>query len=242
MTKKKLIEQRIVVTVDTSARAEPALALAAMLAKAQRRALHGLFIEDTDLLSVAGLPFTREYPRAGGPSHNFDNRTLERQMARLSEQYRGDLERMAKAAAVPWSYASVRTNKRLVMGAAEASAGLLVIGQPAPTATRPDRILLLNGNRAGVLRTLASVLAAPGHGSGDLMVYGDFDPEALNAVLAQHPQVTRRLMGGPSLKELLTGSHYRPSLVLLSREADAAELEPCLRLADCPVIVVSEDQ
>ena len=52
-------EQRIVVTIDTASRAEPAIAVAAAFAKAYQSALHGLFIEDTDLLAVAELPFTR---------------------------------------------------------------------------------------------------------------------------------------------------------------------------------------
>lgn len=240
MTMKKTTEQRIVVTVDTAARAEPALALAALLAKAQRRALHGLFIEDTDLLAVARLPFTREFPRAGGPSRHFDDSTLERQMARLAEQYRADLERKAREAAVPWSYASLRTSKRLALGAADTRAELLVIGQPAPLASPgPPRVLLLNGDRATVLATLDTVLSAAGYEGADLLVHGAFDAEALNRVLAEHPGVTRRLIGGPSLQELLTGPAYRPSLVLLARDAEAAELEPCLRLADCPVIAAA---
>ncbi len=241
MAKKKTPEQRIVVTVDTAARAEPALALAAMLAKARQRALHGLFIEDTDLLAVARLPFAREYPRAGGAPRSFDNSALERQMARLAEQYRQALERQAEEASVPWTYTCLRTSKRLMLGSAEASADVLVIGQPAAAVSaRTPRILLLDGTRPAVLGTLDTVLASPGYANADLLVHGEFDAEALNAVLADHPGVTRRLMGGPSLKELLTGPAYRPSLVLLARDAEAAELEPCLRLADCPVIAAAE--
>lgn len=241
MATKKTAEPRIVVTVDSAARAEPALALAAMLAKTQQRALHGLFIEDADLLAVARLPFAREFPRAGGAPRSFDNSTLERQMARLAEQYRQALERQAEAASVPWSYTCLRTSKRLVLGSAEASTDLLVIGQPSVAgSTRTPRILLLDGTRPAVLRTLDTVLASASYANADLLVHGEFDAQALNRVLAEHPGVTRRLMGGPSLKELLTGSAYRPSLVLLARDADAAELEPCLRLADCPVIAAAE--
>lgn len=239
MGKRKTPEPRIVVTIDTASGVEPAIAVATALAKAYQRALHVLFIEDTDLLAVAGLPFTREFPRAGGPPRDLSNTLLERQMERLAEQYRNDLERQARAAAVPWSYARVRTSKRLAMG--EASTDLLVIGQPAgASASRPPRILLLDGKYPAVLRTLEAVLQVPGYESADLMVHGEFDAQALNKILALHPQVKRLLMGGPTLKELLTAPAYRPSLVLLARDADAAELEPCLKLADCPVIAVAE--
>ena len=238
MSKTKTPEPRIVVTMDTAARAEPAIAVATALARAYRRALHGLFIEDTDLLAVAGLPFAREIPRAGGEPRSLSNIALERQMARLAEQYRDAVERHAEAAAIPWTYASIRASKRRVMGEDATRTDLLVIGQPASSAKpRDPRILLLDGNRPPVLRALESVLQAPEHDAADLLVSGEFDAESLNQVLAGHPQVTRRLMGGPGLAELLITPGLRPSLVLLSRDADSAELEACLRLADCPVIV-----
>ena len=119
-------------------------------------------------------------------------------MARLAEQYRRDLERQAQAAAVPWSYESIRSSKRLVMGETDTSADLLVIGQPAATAAaRKPRILLLDGKHSGVLRALSTVLRTPGYEDADLMVFGEFDARALNEILSEHPQVTRRLMGRP---------------------------------------------
>jgi nucleotide-binding universal stress UspA family protein len=236
MAKTKTPEQRIVVTIDITAQAAPAIALAAALARARKRALHGLFIEDTDLLNVARLPFTLEFSRFGGPPRDLSDTELERSMARLAARYRKDLEQQALALALPWSYASVRSSKRLVIGHEEASAELLVIGQPArAAAVRTPRVLLLDGNRPGVLQALAAVLDAPGYESAELMVHGEFDSQMLNTLLASHPQVTRRLMGAPSLDELLTSPRYQPSLVLLAQDAD--EIDPCLQLADCPVIV-----
>jgi hypothetical protein len=238
MAKKRVTEGRIVVTIDTAGQAAPAIRLAAALAKARRRTLHGLFIEDTDLLSVARLPFAREFPRSGGPSREFSGQELERSMARLAERFRGELERQATEASLAWSYASIRTSKRQLTHIKDSEAEFLVIGQPG-TERDSRRILLLDGNRPGVIGALEAVLASPQYRNAELMVRGDFDAEALNRVLAAHPDVTRRLMGAPALGELLTNPGFKPSLVLMARDADAGELEPCLRLAGCPVVIAA---
>lgn len=238
MAKKRATEGRIVVTIDTAGQAAPAIRLAAALAKAQRRALHGLFIEDTDLLTVAKLPFTREYPRSGGVPRELSDREVERGMARLAERFRSELERQATEAALNWSYGAIRTSKRQLTHIKDSEAELLVIGQPG-TARDSRRILLLDGNRPGVIGALDAVLAAPFYRDAELLVRGDFDSAALNDVLAAHPAVTRRLMGAPALEEILTNPGYKPSLVMLARDAEPAELQPCLRLADCPVVIAA---
>ncbi len=240
MAKKKMPERRIIVTIDISAQPTPAIALAAALAKASKRALHGLFIEDTDLLNVARLPFTREIPRSGGQPRNLSDLELERNMARLAERYRGELERQAAENALQWSYSSERTSKRQVTRIASGDTDLLIIAQPTRSRTPPSpRILLLDADRPGVLQALDAVLDTAGYENVEILVHGEFDAAALNEVLNAYPGTTRRLMGGPSLDELLIDPSYRPSLVLLSRDARPAELDPCLQLAGCPVVLAA---
>ena len=130
MAKKKTPERRIIVTVDISAQPAPAIALATALAKARKRALHGLFIEDTDLLNVARLPFSREFPRFGGPPREFSDLELERNMARLAERYRSELARLAAEHALPWTYASERTSKRQITRIESGDTDILIISQP----------------------------------------------------------------------------------------------------------------
>ena len=57
---------RILVALDASQYGRAALEAAAHLAAEMSAELHGLFVEDVDLLRIAGLPFTREiaYPSA----------------------------------------------------------------------------------------------------------------------------------------------------------------------------------
>lgn len=237
---KKKTEDTIVVTLDAGAAAAPAVALAAALAKARQRALHGLFIEDADLLNVARLPFTREVLRYGRETRDLSGLDLERSMARLANEFRLLLEAEARQNALRCSFSQVRGSKRLLARGEAEDSDLLVIGQarsrPSP---RVPRILLLQGQQPAVLQTLATVLEAPQYLGAEVLVSGDFDSDALKEVLDQHPGTTRRLMGAPALRELLVSPRYRPSLVLLSRSAPTEDTEACLRLADCPVIIAA---
>lgn len=240
MAKKKAPEQSIVVTIDLAAQPGAAIALAAALAKARNRRLHGLFIEDTDLLNVARLPFTREFPRLGGPSRVLSDLELERDMTRMAERCRRELERLAGEHALQWSYASERTSKRRLTRIASGDTDILVIAQPTRQgANQPHRILLLDADKPGVLTALDAILEAMRYDQVEILVRGEFDAVALKSILDSYPGTTRRLMGGPSLGELLTDSHYRPSLVLLARDAGPGELESCLRLAECPVVLAA---
>ncbi len=56
----KSARQRIVVTLDISETGRSALAVAVRLAAALNAELEGVFVEDTDLLDLAALPFLRE--------------------------------------------------------------------------------------------------------------------------------------------------------------------------------------
>lgn len=240
MAKRKTPDRRIVVTIDLAAQSAAAFALAAALAKARKRELHGLFIEDTDLLNVARLPFTREFPRLGGPPRALSGVELERFMAREAERSRRELERLAAEYALQWSYASERTSKRQLTRIASGDTDILVISQPArQTTSQARRILLLHADNPGVLGALDTILDAMHYEQVEILVHGEFDAVALKDILNKYPGTTRRLMGGPSLAELLTDSHYRPSLVLLARDERPGDLETCLRRAECPVVLAA---
>jgi hypothetical protein len=212
MAKKKMPERRIIVTIDISA--QP--------------------------LNTARLPFTREIPRSGGQPRNLSDLELERNMARLAERYRDEVAQQAAEHALSWSYSSERTSKRQVTRIASGDTDLLIIAQPTRASPPPTpRVLLLDADRPGVLQALDAVLETAAYEDVEILVHGEFDAAALNEVLNAYPGTTRRLMGAPSLDELLTNPSYRPSLVLMARDAAPAELDPCLRLAACPVVLAA---
>jgi hypothetical protein len=58
--------KRVVVSLDAVSEAGPAIDTAARLAARWRVPLHGLFIEDEELIGFAGLPFARQVTLATG--------------------------------------------------------------------------------------------------------------------------------------------------------------------------------
>ena len=58
--------KRVVVSLDTAAETAPAIDTAARLAARWRVPLHGVFVEDAELIDLAGLPFARQVTLATG--------------------------------------------------------------------------------------------------------------------------------------------------------------------------------
>jgi K+-sensing histidine kinase KdpD len=58
--------KRVVVTLDAVSESDPAIDTAARLAARWRVPLHGVFIEDEELISLACLPFARQVTLATG--------------------------------------------------------------------------------------------------------------------------------------------------------------------------------
>ena len=216
----------IVVTLD-----------AAALARARRQALHGLFLEDEDLMKVARLPFSREIHRTGGPARVMSDLKLQRAMARLAEEFRLTLEQQARQLAVSWSYSRMPGNRWRVTRAAGPSAELLVIAasddQPVPTR---EHILVLDWDRPGVLRALASVLDTRSN-PVEVMLAGGGDSTPVRRLLEAYPGSTIRLLGELTPEAIFRSNELRPGLVLAAGDTAPDRLERCLRLARCPVLV-----
>jgi hypothetical protein len=68
----------VAVAFDTSARGQAALEAAVRLAAATRAQLQGLFVEDEDLLRLAGLPFAREIDCLSASLRQLHAATMER--------------------------------------------------------------------------------------------------------------------------------------------------------------------
>ena len=242
MTKpeKKTDDKRdIIVTIDTAAKAAPAIALAAALARARRKALHGLFLEDEDLLRVARLPFSREIHRVSGRDRDMSDLQLERAMARMAKEFRAALEQQARQLAINWSYSSMPGNRRRVTRAEGPSAELLVIAAPVDQ-RRPTReqILLLDWERPGVLKALANVLETR-RAPFEVLLWGSGDSEPVQQLLQAYPGSGLRPLGNLAAERIFLAVDLRPELVLAAREGDRDKLEECLRLARCPVLLAA---
>jgi len=99
---------RIVVTCDTSPLGAAALDAAAALAHRLDAELAGVFVENSNLLRMAALPFAREYALASAVARRIETGELERALQRQAEAMRGALSRAAHALSLPWSFQVVR--------------------------------------------------------------------------------------------------------------------------------------
>src|ERR1700722_13143642 len=120
---------RVVVALDAVSENRSAIETAALLASRWKIRLHAVFIEDDELLRLAGRPFPRQVSLGFGVEALTLAR-VERQSGAYAERARGDLAAAAQRHGIEWSYEAVRgTSDRI----AAATGDILVAG----TSTRP---------------------------------------------------------------------------------------------------------
>jgi nucleotide-binding universal stress UspA family protein len=146
--------RRILVALDNSSDSLAALEAAVRLAASVQAEVVGLFVEDANLLRLAGLPFTREarFPSAGALDHS----GMEQQLRLLAWQARRTLREAAEAHKVGWSFRVVRGQVTPEVLAAALDADLLTLGKASRPLTRRSR--LGSTARAAATEAAGSVL------------------------------------------------------------------------------------
>jgi hypothetical protein len=112
-----VVIERIVVALDAVSENHAAIGAAARLAARRKIRLHGVFIEDDELIRLARLPFARQVTLGGGVE-SLTLQQAERQLRAFAERARRDLAASARRHTIEWSFEIVRG------AAAEAAAAL----------------------------------------------------------------------------------------------------------------------
>lgn len=120
--------RRILVALDGSPPSLEALAVAVRLAAVLEAELHGLFIEDTDVLSFAELPFAALTGVWSDPSRQLRDGDLQRGLRLQAQRAREAMLQAAGGAGLRWSFAVLRGNVPRVLLEAAAEADLLSLG------------------------------------------------------------------------------------------------------------------
>jgi len=120
--------RRIVVAVDTSADSLAAVGAAAGLAAGLSAELHGLFVEDDNLVRLARLPFAREICFSAS-SRLLDAEAVERQLRLLAAAARKALERAAAGRQVACTFRVARGQVAREVVAAAGAGDLLILGR-----------------------------------------------------------------------------------------------------------------
>jgi hypothetical protein len=96
--------RRIAVALDASEHSLHVLGLAAGIAAALEAELEGVFVEDADLLRLAGLPFMREFRLATLGEEAVDAERLQRELRATARRVRETLEDSARRLGVTCSF------------------------------------------------------------------------------------------------------------------------------------------
>ena len=128
--------------------------------------LRGLFIEDSDLLNAAALPFTFEFCSVTSVRRPIDRAQVESSLRRAAAAAERDLARLAAATGMTWHFDVVRDKRHAALGALlQMTDAIFVAPQPgsaAPIAGGSAPVVaLVDASAAGVRAlTLARAVAA----------------------------------------------------------------------------------
>jgi nucleotide-binding universal stress UspA family protein len=198
--------RRILVALDASLHSQAALEAASELADALKAELVGIFVEDVNLLHLAGLPFAREVGYPSGIDRPLDSLSMERELRIQAEQARQTLAGVAARRQIRWSFRVVRGQVATELLTAAQGADLLALGRSSWASTRRVRL----GATARMVVSQASrpvLLSQRGHAIC----------QPVQLVYDESPAARRALATAAQLAAL-TGGHLTVMLV-----ADAPE-------------------
>ncbi len=145
------IIQRILVALDASDHSLAALEAAAELASSLEAELHGLFVEDINLLRIAGLPMARELQFPFARHAHMDPGTMRRQLRAQARQARKAISSTCRQRKIEWTFQVARGSVPSEVLEAATRADLLCVGK----ASRPVMQRQRTGSTARAAATKA---------------------------------------------------------------------------------------
>ena len=129
--------RRIAVALDASEHSLRALETAARLAASLKAELEGIFVEDIDLIHLAGLPFLREIRLASLAQEAVSLQRMERELRAIARQVRQTLELVARREGISCSFRVRRGRVEAELMEAAMEVDVLTLGRPgAPLSHR----------------------------------------------------------------------------------------------------------
>jgi nucleotide-binding universal stress UspA family protein len=182
--KRELLIRRILVALDASPHSLAALEAAVDLAARLRAELSGLFVEDVNLLRLAGSPLAQEVGFFSATRRRLDAQQIERQLRAQASRVRQALQAMAEPAEVQWSFRIARGVIASELLTAAAEVDLIILGRGGWSLTRRRR---LGSTARAVLSEAPGLALILQHGAGlemPVLVVYDGSPLAQKALAA----------------------------------------------------------
>ncbi len=203
---------RILVALDASRASLDALSAAAALAARLGAELEGLFVEDINLLRLAGLPFAWQLSLPSGTGRPLERIDVEAELRALAARAREALAEAARPHRVAWSFRVARGQVAVEILEAAGSADLLVLGRTA----RRGGAAPGTTARAAAARASTSVLILTRDGrlAQPMLVAYDGSPAADRAL-----ELAARLEARPGMLLLLLAAPTREEAAALAARA-----------------------
>lgn len=234
--------RRILLALD-SAQDASSLELAAELAALVQGTLHGVFVENSDLLRLAQLPFAHEVTLSSAMTRRLEAAQLERDLRAQAEQVRRLLENHALRHRVEWSFRIERGALTATLAASSGS-DVVMLGRSGVD-TRQQRteatpILVAYDGSAAAGRALDTAADLAGN---DLLVLLPAEQATTLRTAAANHLAGRGLRASYLVLPELSPPHLiasgrRHHCRLLVMAGDPAQLLPHMRRSSCPVAVV----
>lgn len=239
-----LTASRILVALDDAGAALDALSAAAALASRLRAELFGLYVEDIDLLRLAGLPFARSVGHSSALEQPLDFEGVERAFRRQAERMRDLLEEAAERERLAWSFRVSRGRLLEAMMEQAGQSDLLVFCRtrrsPPPRSLARSVVVLLR--RSGEAeRVLDTGLHLARSGGGELVILAadpTLRPEAESWLERHHARARFALL--PDFLQALPAAVAREQatvVVIGSEDGFDAAMTGALDQVGCPVVV-----
>jgi len=132
--------QRILVALDASPHSVAALETAVELAERLDAELHGLFVEDINLLRLAQLPFARELRFPSHKAQEVDMLQMEEELRGQAAQAQRHFQRLAEGHSLHHSFTVVRGVVATSLLKATLDSDLLVLGRVSYSLVRAGRL------------------------------------------------------------------------------------------------------
>jgi hypothetical protein len=238
--------RRIILTVDAASHFPSTIELAVALAVLRNSTLHGLFVEDADLIQVAELPFTQEVSLLGARSRSLDHDQLQRSLNQLAQRFQRLLASAAERSSLSYSHSTVRGRRHALDLSESSHAEFLIVGpaRPAKIPVHPTlRILLLGGDNPLLLPTLETIVERAQPRQLELLMLTEegieYDSNFISTLRGNHPELIMNGVSEERIAQVLGSQRHPVDYVVAGREGPSGALAEVLRSASCPVIILS---
>ncbi len=241
----------VLLTVDAGNMSVVSIEIAVAIAKSNQSRLHGLFIENQDLLRVASLPFTREISFTTAEERPIDFKQMQRSLHATASLFKKSLKQAALASKIQWSFDYLSNPSQEDIKSSWAGFSYKIIGQRITSRDiirqfrSRRRVLIVEDHSSKLAHALRVVLQRFGQNNVEVTKIGAAPSDTpkfseLDQFLYQvAPTVTLNELRHDQLADLLmaTGTSY--DCAIIPAQDDAEYQHDLFYSLHCPLILVS---